>query len=91
MLALNGALDLQVLPGQNLAGIRAATAANRDVTISELPGLNHMFQTARTGGVGEYGTIEETMAPVVLSMVTDWIKARFPARRQLPRSRSSSR
>lgn len=91
ILALNGSLDLQVLPGPNLAGIRAATAANRDVTIRELPALNHMFQTARTGGVGEYDRIEETMAPVVLSTVADWIRARFPARRQPPRRRSSSR
>jgi dienelactone hydrolase len=77
LLALNGSLDRQVLPVQNLAGIRAATAGHRDVTITELPGLNHLFQTAQTGGVGEYGTIEETMAPVVLQTVADWIRARF--------------
>jgi hypothetical protein len=81
MLALNGSLDRQVLPAQNLAGIRAATAGHGDVTITLLPGLNHMFQTARTGGVGEYATSEETMAPVVLQTVADWIRTRFPARR----------
>lgn len=82
LLALNGSLDRQVLPAQNLEGIRAATAGHRDVTITLLPGLNHLFQTARTGGVGEYATIEETMAPIVLSTVADWINARFPARRR---------
>jgi pimeloyl-ACP methyl ester carboxylesterase len=81
VLALNGALDRQVLPAANLAGIRAATAGNRDVTVTELPGLNHLFQTARTGGIGEYAQIEETMAPVVLRIVADWIRARFPRRR----------
>ncbi len=81
LLALNGSLDRQVLATQNLPGIRAATSGHRDVTITLLPGLNHLFQTARTGGVGEYATIEETMAPVVLSTVADWINARFPARR----------
>jgi pimeloyl-ACP methyl ester carboxylesterase len=81
LLALNGSLDRQVLPAQTLPGIRAATAGHRDVTITLLPGLNHMFQTARTGGVGEYATIEETMAPVVLQTVADWINGRFPARR----------
>lgn len=81
VLALNGSLDRQVLPAHNLAGIRAATAGHRDVTVTELPGLNHLFQTARTGGVGEYATSEETMAPVVLGIVADWIRARFPARR----------
>jgi pimeloyl-ACP methyl ester carboxylesterase len=81
VLALNGSLDRQVLPAHNLAGIRAAMAGHRDVTVTELPGLNHLFQTARTGGVGEYATSEETMAPVVLSIVADWIRARFPGRR----------
>lgn len=81
LLALNGSLDRQVLATQNLPGIRGATAGHRDVTITLLPGLNHMFQTARTGGVGEYATIEETMAPVVLRTVADWINARFRARR----------
>jgi pimeloyl-ACP methyl ester carboxylesterase len=81
VLALNGSLDRQVLPAANLAGIRAATAGNRDVTVRELPGLNHLFQTARTGGLGEYAEIEETMAPVVLRTVSDWIRARFPGRR----------
>lgn len=80
VLALNGSLDRQVLPAANLAGIRAATAGNRDVTVTELPGLNHLFQTARTGGLGEYAEIEETMAPVVLRTVADWIRARFPVR-----------
>ncbi|HVQ10002.1 MAG TPA: alpha/beta hydrolase, partial [Allosphingosinicella sp.] len=80
VLALNGSLDRQVLPVANLAGIRAATAANRDVTVTELPGLNHLFQTAHTGGLGEYAEIEETMAPVVLRTVADWIRARFPGR-----------
>src|SRR5207253_10843486 len=62
LLAVNGSLDLQVLPGPNLAAIRAATAGHRDVPVTELPGLNHLFQTARTGAVGEYAMIEETMA-----------------------------
>ncbi|MGH6979107.1 MAG: hypothetical protein ACRED4_07430, partial [Brevundimonas sp.] len=51
ILALTGSLDRQVLPSQNLAGIRNATVANADVTIIERPGLNHLFQTARTGGL----------------------------------------
>lgn len=81
ILALNGSKDLQVLPGPNLAGIRAATSGNRDVTITELPNLNHLFQTAETGAVGEYARIEETMAPVVPQTVAAWIRARFVGRR----------
>ena len=81
VLALNGSLDRQVLPAANLAGIRAALAGNPDVTVTELPGLNHLFQTARTGGLGEYAEIEETMAPALLEAVSGWIRARFVRRR----------
>ncbi len=48
-----------------------------DVTIRKLDGLNHLFQTARTGAIGEYADITETIAPVVLTIATDWINARF--------------
>ena len=67
VLALNGSLDRQVPAGENLPAISEALKANRDLTIVELPGLNHLFQTATTGGVGEYQDIEETIAPVVLT------------------------
>lgn len=78
VLALGGSLDLQVPPAENLAAIGAALKAggNADVTTREMPGLNHLFQTARTGSPSEYGRIEETMAPAALSAVGDWIAAR---------------
>ncbi len=80
VLAMNGSLDRQVLPAENLAGIKAALKDDRDVAIVELPGLNHLFQTARTGAVGEYADIEETVAPVALERMADWINARFRRR-----------
>ena len=73
ILALNGSKDGQVLPDQNLPAIRAATRANPDVTLTELPGLNHLFQTANTGAVGEYADIEETVAPIALDAMSGWI------------------
>jgi fermentation-respiration switch protein FrsA (DUF1100 family) len=73
VLALNGSKDLQVSPAQNLPAIRADLANNPHATVEELPNLNHLFQTAQTGGLGEYGQIEETMAPVALNTVTDWV------------------
>jgi pimeloyl-ACP methyl ester carboxylesterase len=78
VLAINGELDLQVPPAQNLPVIKQALAAggNRDVTVSELPKLNHLFQTATTGAPSEYGAIEETMSPVALNAVSEWIGAR---------------
>ena len=78
VLALNGELDLQVAPSQNLPVIQKALAegGNRDVTAAELPKLNHLFQTAVTGSPNEYGAIEETMSPIALRAISDWIVAR---------------
>jgi fermentation-respiration switch protein FrsA (DUF1100 family) len=77
VLAMNGSLDRQVPPAENLAAIRAALKHNKDATIVELPGLNHLFQTATTGAVGEYAEIEETVAPIALDRMATWINARF--------------
>ncbi len=76
VLALNGSLDVQVLAWQNLPPLRAALAqaGNEDVTIEELPGLNHLFQTATTGAGEEYATIEETFSPVALEKVSAWVR-----------------
>ncbi|HEU0015257.1 MAG TPA: alpha/beta fold hydrolase [Longimicrobium sp.] len=79
VLALNGALDLQVPPDEDLGGIERALreGGNPDVTVEKLPGLNHLFQPAATGAPTEYAEIEQTMAPVVLERVTAWILQRF--------------
>jgi hypothetical protein len=63
---------------ENLAAISTALKAggNRDVTVKEFTGLNHLFQTCRTGAISEYSQIEETIAPEVLALVADWIVAR---------------
>jgi hypothetical protein len=83
VLALNGSLDLQVPPKEDLAAIAAALreGGNRDVRTIELPGLNHLFQTTTTGAPTEYAQIEETMSPAALSAISAWILERFgPAR-----------
>jgi fermentation-respiration switch protein FrsA (DUF1100 family) len=77
VLALDGSLDRQVPPVENLAAIRAAMNNNRDFTAIELPGLNHLFQPATTGAVGEYADIETTVAPVALQTMGDWLVKRF--------------
>jgi hypothetical protein len=41
----------------------------------QLPKLNHLFQTSSTGAPSEYGEIEETMAPIALQIMDDWIVA----------------
>ncbi len=75
VLVINGSLDKQVLPSQNLPPIRQALAeaGNQHVEIDELPGLNHLFQTAKTGALSEYSQIEETISPVALDKMANWI------------------
>ncbi|GGZ35143.1 alpha/beta hydrolase family protein [Asticcacaulis endophyticus] len=76
ILVLNGGLDTQVPPKPNLEAMRKALKRNRHATILEVPGINHNFQTAQTGGPAEYGTIEETVSPAVLALIGGWISAR---------------
>jgi pimeloyl-ACP methyl ester carboxylesterase len=75
VLVLNGELDLQVLPRQNLPAIAKALdeGGNPDYAIVKLPKLNHLFQTSQTGSPKEYGKIDETIAPIALDTVSDWI------------------
>jgi pimeloyl-ACP methyl ester carboxylesterase len=77
VLALNGQLDTQVLAAQNLPALEKHLRAggNTRVAVKELKGLNHLFQTAQTGDLKEYGTIEETFAPAALAEILNWLKA----------------
>ena len=75
MLALNGSKDVQVVSQQNLPAIRAALlqGATKTFEVKELPGLNHLFQTCNKCTVTEYGQLEETIAPVALQTIIDWL------------------
>jgi uncharacterized protein len=75
VLAIIGEKDLQVPPKENLPVIEAALkkGGNKNYTVKELPGLNHLFQTAETGSPLEYGKIEETISPLALDTITDWL------------------
>ena len=78
VLALNGTKDMQVAAQSNLSAIRKALeeGGNTDVTVRELPGLNHLFQECTTGALDEYATIEQTFAPSALEIIVAWIKER---------------
>lgn len=78
VLAVIGSKDLQVPPDQNLPALAAALAAapTDDWTVAQLPGLNHLFQPAATGAPGEYGQIEQTIAPAALERIGAWIAVR---------------
>ena len=75
VLAINGSKDLQVPTEPNLTLIEQALqeGGNTNYTIVELPGLNHLFQTAPTGSPEEYYQIEETMSPAALEVMGDWL------------------
>jgi fermentation-respiration switch protein FrsA (DUF1100 family) len=77
VLAINGEKDLQVPPKENLSAIEKALKAggNKNFAVKELPGLNHLFQTAQTGAPAEYAKIEETISPTALQAMGDWILA----------------
>jgi pimeloyl-ACP methyl ester carboxylesterase len=80
VLAINGEKDFQVVPEVNLEGIKNALKSNNntDVTINEVKDLNHLFQTSETGSFTEYASNEETLSPIVLEIISDWINERFP-------------
>jgi hypothetical protein len=46
------------------------------VRISELPGLNHMFQECDTCTMDEYARIEQTWSPVALNEIAVWLGER---------------
>jgi fermentation-respiration switch protein FrsA (DUF1100 family) len=75
VLALNGSLDRQVWSKQNLPPIRKALeeSGNAHFEVVEMAGLNHLFQTAKTGALQEYEKLEETIAPAVLEKIAGWI------------------
>lgn len=75
VLAINGERDLQVPYKENLAAIEATLkeGKNKDHTIVSLPNLNHLFQNSQKGTPDEYAKIEETIAPVALQAISDWI------------------
>jgi pimeloyl-ACP methyl ester carboxylesterase len=77
VLAINGGKDTQVVPTLNLPAIRAALQAggNPHFEVDELPGMNHLFQHAKTGSVMEYAQIEETFAPEAMDKIATWILA----------------
>jgi hypothetical protein len=76
VLAINGEKDLQVPPKENISTIDAALkrAGNKNYEVKILPGLNHLFQTSSTGKISEYSQIEETISPLALETILNWIK-----------------
>jgi len=74
VLALNGEKDVQVAP-DNLMAIEKAVrqGGNNKITVKEFPAMNHLFQTCKTGSMNEYATIEQTIDPLVLNEISEWV------------------
>ena len=77
ILILAGDLDTQVSAELNVPLMQSALneAGNEHVTIDIIPKVNHLFQTCETGEIEEYNQIGETIAPIVLNAISDWIKS----------------
>ena len=75
-LLLNGSKDLQVIASQNLPAYEKIIAdyGKTNLTLHELPDLNHLFQHCETGAIEEYATIDETISPEVLEMIVGFVK-----------------
>ena len=75
-LLLNGSKDLQVIASQNLPGYEKIIAEHgkTNLTMRELPDLNHLFQHCETGSPNEYFEIEETISPEVLETIVGFVK-----------------
>jgi pimeloyl-ACP methyl ester carboxylesterase len=78
VLALSSDRDWIMMPERAFPVLDRAlqAAGNKDYTLLALPHLNHCFQTCKTGALAEYATIEETMSPVALKTIADWILER---------------
>ena len=76
VLVVTGERDLQVPPDENMPPIEEAlkAAGNKDYKLVELPELNHLLQTSRTGLPAEYSKITETIAPAALEAIAGWIE-----------------
>lgn len=75
VLVLSGDRDLQVDTVENVPLLRKAleSSGNKEFTVVEIEGVNHLFQKAQSGSPALYGAIEETIAPEVLTAIGNWV------------------
>lgn len=75
VLAINGELDLQVPYNENLEAINRAlkSGGNANFKTIALPKLNHLFQECETGLPTQYAQIEQTISPIAMQTIGDWI------------------
>ncbi|HLT07019.1 MAG TPA: alpha/beta fold hydrolase [Cyclobacteriaceae bacterium] len=71
-----GGKDIQTNAPANIEALRKFTADRGHLfNVTTYPSLNHLFQTAETGSVAEYGTITETFNEKVMEDIVKWLKS----------------
>lgn len=79
VLAIIGTKDTQVRPALNREPLEnALNDSGQEYEYLEPEGINHLMQSASTGLSSEYGLIEETVNPVILDAVTQFLKEMNP-------------
>jgi pimeloyl-ACP methyl ester carboxylesterase len=76
VLVLAGEKDRLVEPKYELPVLEDALKANRDVTIKQLPDLNHCFQKCTTGSLEEMALLKELINPAALDVIETWASER---------------
>lgn len=73
VLAIFGGKDVQV-PKENAMLMEQILTNNEFNEVMLFAELNHLLQNADTGMPNEYGLIQETIDPVVLKIINDWLQ-----------------
>lgn len=79
VLAINGTKDIQVDADQNVSAIKRILHkhGNKQLEWVKLEGLNHMFQRCQFCTADEYTDLEQTIDPVFIQTVVDWMKRKW--------------
>ena len=75
VLALGGARDAHIPARENLEALKRIMTkiGNSDYETVEFPDMNHLFQTTKNGAISEYPLLEETMSPVAMKTIGEWV------------------
>jgi len=75
VLAINGEMDIQCPPQENLAAIEQSLkkAGNNSYVVQTIQGVNHLFQTSDSGSPFEYEQIAEIISPNTLELIREWM------------------
>jgi pimeloyl-ACP methyl ester carboxylesterase len=74
-LVMYGELDNEVSAAPNVQTMEFVLKGSlaKDYKVQIETGLNHLFQSSKSGSPSEYEQIEETISPVPLKTLGDWI------------------